>query len=105
MDKSYDIINEFKSEIKKLYGKNLKRIILYGSFARNENTKDSDIDLLIVLEEIIQPGRELDRMVDIITDINLKYDSLLSIYPISEKNYLTLKSPLLMNIRKEGLAQ
>ena len=32
--------------------------------------KDSDIDLLIVLEGKVKPGEELDRMIEIITEIN-----------------------------------
>ncbi len=98
------ILKEFKAEVEKLYGKRLKDVILYGSWARNEATEDSDIDLLIILEGCIQPGREIDRMIDIITDLNLKYMVLISVYPVSEEDYRTLKSPLLMNVRKEGLA-
>ena len=40
---------------------------------------------------------------DIITDMNLTHNILISIYPVSEIDYLTLKSPLLMNVRKEGV--
>jgi len=42
-------------------------------------------------------------MIDIITEINLKYDVLISVYPISEKDYSTVNSPLLINVRKEGV--
>ena len=96
------IIKEFKVEVRKLYGKRLKDIILYGSYARGEATDDSDIDMAVVLEGDISPGREIDRMIDIITEMNLKHNILISIYPVSEIDYLTLKSPLLMNVRKEG---
>ncbi len=99
-----DIINEFKSEIKKLYGDKLKHIILYGSCARDTSTDDSDINLLIVLNGEILPGKEIDAMIDIITEINLKYNTLISVYPISEKDYIKINSPLLMNIRKEGIS-
>ena len=97
-----NIIKEFKVEVRKLYGKRLKTITLYGSYARGEATDDSDIDIAVVLEGDISPGREIDRMIDIITDMNLKYDILLSIYPVSEIDYLTLKSPVLMNVRRGG---
>ena len=97
------ILEEFKREIKRLYGKKLKKVILYGSYARGDATKDSDIDLLIVLKGNIVHGEEIDRMIDIITEINLKYGVLLSVYPISENDYFTLNSPLLINVRKEGV--
>ena len=99
-----DIIHEFKSEIEKLYSKKLKHVILYGSWARNKSTVESDIDLLVILEGEILPGQEIDAMIDIITDINLKYDVLLSVYPVSEQDYIKINSPLLINVRKEGIA-
>jgi len=98
-----NIIKEFKVEVRKLYGKRLKNIILYGSYARGEATDDSDIGVAVVLEGDISPGSEIDRMIDIITDMNLKHKVLISIYPVSEIDYLTLKSPLLMNVRREGV--
>jgi len=97
-----NIIKEFKLEVRELYGKRLKNIILYGSYARGEATDDSDIDMAVVLEGDVSPGREIDRMIYIITEMNLKHNILISIYPVSEIDYLTLKSPLLMNVRKEG---
>ena len=44
-----DVIEAFKKEFEKLYGKRLNRVILYGSYARGDATED-DIDLLIVVE-------------------------------------------------------
>lgn len=98
-----EILTEFKKEIKRLYGKRLKNIVLYGSWARGDATEESDIDLLIVLEGKVIPGKEIDRMIDIITEINLKYDALIAVYPVSEENYSTINSPLLINVRREGI--
>jgi len=98
-----EILREFKAEVKKLYGKRLKKIILYGSWARGKATENSDIDVLVVLEGKVIPGKEIDRMIDIITDINLKYGELLSVYPVSEEDYTTTNSPLLINVRREGI--
>ena len=98
-----DILKEFREELENLYGKSLKSIILYGSWARGDATEDSDIDLLIVLEGKVIPGKEIDRMIDIITEINLKHGVLISIYPVSEDDYSTINSPLLINVRREGV--
>ena len=98
-----EILKEFREEIEKLYRKRLKSIILYGSWARGDATEESDIDVLVVLEGEVIPGKEIDRMIDIITEINLKHGVLISVYPISEKNYSTINSPLLINVRREGM--
>lgn len=97
-----EIIREFKEEISKLYGKRLKDVILYGSWARGEGTEESDVDLLVLLEGKVIPGREIDRMIEIITEINLKYGVLLSVHPMSQGDYITVNSPLLINVRREG---
>ena len=99
-----EILHELKAELFNLYGNTLKQIIVYGSYARNEAAEHSDIDLVIVLEGKIVPGREIDRMIEIISDLNIKHGVLISVYPVSETDYETVNSPLLLNVRKEGVA-
>ncbi len=99
-----EILKQFREEIKKLYGKKLKDTILYGSWARGGATEDSDIDVLIVLEGKVMPGKEIDRIIDVITEINLKYGVLISVYPVSEEDFPTVNSPLLINARREGVS-
>jgi predicted nucleotidyltransferase len=98
------ILKEFKKQISELYGQRLKKVVLYGSYARGQaNDEHSDIDLAIVLEGDVAAGKEIDRLIDVITDINLNYGVLLSVYPVSEENYRSVNSPLLLNLRKEGI--
>jgi len=99
-----EILKEFRKEIEILYGKRLKDTILYGSWARGEATEGSDIDVLIVLEGKVAPGKEIDRIIDVITEINLKYGVLISVYPVSEEDFPTVNSPLLINARREGVS-
>ncbi len=98
-----EILKEFREEIEKLYSKRLRSIILYGSWARGDATEESDIDVLVVLEGEVIPGKEIDRMIDIITEINLKHGVLIAVYPVSEEDYSTINSPLLINVRREGV--
>ncbi len=97
------IIEEFKTKLRELYGKKLKNIILYGSWARGDAKEHSDIDLAVLLEGDVNPGREIDRMIEIITDLQLRYNTLISVYPVSMKNYRSINSPLLMNLHREGI--
>jgi len=97
------ILEEFREKTEKLYGKRLKNIILYGSWARGQATEDSDIDLAVILEGEVDPCREIDAMIDLITDINLDFETLLSVFPISVTDFKHLNSPLLLNLRREGV--
>ena len=97
------ILKEFKEKIQVLYGNRLKTILLYGSWARGNAGEDSDIDVVVMLKGDVTPGREIDRMIDIITEMNMKYNTLISVYPVNETMYTMVKSPLLLNIHKEGM--
>jgi predicted nucleotidyltransferase len=97
------ILKRFAQDLKELYGKRLRNIVLYGSWARKEATDNSDIDVAVVLSGDVEPCKEIDRMLDIITDMNLEHGALISVYPVSQEKYEHLNSPLIINLRKEGV--
>jgi predicted nucleotidyltransferase len=98
------LLREFKQALQTLYREQLVGLVLFGSHARQTATPDSDIDLLVVLQDPISPGDEILRMGDLKTDLNLKYDALISVVPISQSNFAQRQSPLLQAIRQEGVA-
>ena len=97
------ILSEVKIELKELYKDCLVDIILYGSYARGDYNENSDIDLLVVLKSIETAGKETDKIVDAIYDISLKYNTLISVVPVSYDDYKSINSPLLLNVRQEGV--
>jgi predicted nucleotidyltransferase len=98
------ILEEVKSELKKVYGIKLKDVILYGSYARGDEKEDSDIDLAVILKGEINIFEEIDRIIDATYDIGLKHSILLSVKPISENDYNNLKTPFLLNVKQEGFS-
>jgi predicted nucleotidyltransferase len=103
MDKYKSVLLEVKKVLTELYGDQLKNIILYGSYARGEQKQDSDIDLAIILKGNIHSFKEIDRIIDQIYDIELKYNLLVSVHPISEKKFENEKNPFLLNVKEEGV--
>jgi len=95
---------EFKKELSKIYGDRLKKLVLYGSYARNDADVDSDIDLLMVLDGDVELGKEIKRTSNINFEVNLKYGVILSALPVSLRDYIHNNSPLMLNIRKDGIA-
>jgi predicted nucleotidyltransferase len=98
------ILKEFKQKTTELYGARLKKVVLYGSYARGQaNDEHSDIDLAVVLVGTVEPCEEIDRMADIFTDLNLEHNVLIAVYPVSESNFEKVESPLLINVRRDGI--
>lgn len=93
-------LQEFLAEV---YGPRLKGIYLYGSFARGDFHQDSDVDVLIALEGEVAPGQEIDRIGDRVADICLAHNVLIATFPVPESWLQARKSPLLENVRREGV--
>jgi len=97
------IVSEIMRSLHELYGDRLAYITLYGSHARNEATPDSDIDILVVLQGNVKPCTEITNTGEIISQLSLQFDTVLSCLFISKTEYLNHTSPLLLNIRREGI--
>ena len=98
------LLNDFREGLQELHGERLVHLILFGSHARQESTPESDIDVMVVLKDTISPGDEIFRMSEIKTAVNLQYDELISVIPISETDYQNRHTPLLEAIHQEGIA-
>ena len=81
------------------------RIILYGSRARGEAGPDSDIDLLVLLQQRAT-SRDVRNIRDTLYDIGLTNDLVISVIvrDVEQWNSPILKAtPLYKSIRKEGI--
>jgi predicted nucleotidyltransferase len=95
MKKLEKLITEFRQALEKIYGDKLINLVLYGSQARGDATEDSDIDIMVILKSPVSLGDEIFRMGEVKNQINLKYDQLISVLPISEEEFLCKDTPLL----------
>ena len=105
------IIQEFIDRVNKLLGKRVKKIILYGSYARGDFNKDSDIDIMILVDisdlELKAYSQELSYMTyDFNLDNDLEiieYRELVSNIAFDiefDTNFEVMISPLVKNIEK-----
>ena len=76
-------IQEFIKQVKELLGIRLKRIILYGSYARGDYNKQSDVDIMILTDLSFEEIEEYrDKISDIAYDIELSTCIILSLIHI-----------------------
>ncbi len=102
-DKLKNILTQLRSHFEQLYGDRLTQMVLYGSQARGDAHPDSDIDVLVVLKAPVQAGEEIDRTLQIVADLSLQNDEVISCQFMNEGKFTNYQSPLLRNIRKEGI--
>jgi predicted nucleotidyltransferase len=98
------ILNELRQALASIYCERLKQVILYGSQARGDAQLGSDIDVLIVLNGEVSPGEEIHRTGGVVSQLSLKYDVVISCLFMPTERYAHEQSPLLRNVRREGVA-
>jgi predicted nucleotidyltransferase len=102
-EKIKSLINQIKAHLIKLYGDKITKIVLYGSYVRGEASKDSDIDLLVLVDSSLNPFEVRESLSDLLFDILLEKGELISVIAIPENLFENYNSPFILNVRKEGL--
>jgi uncharacterized protein len=97
------ILSELRRRFDVLYGRRLVRMILFGSQARGDVERGSDIDVLVVLRGEVSPCDEIARTIEAVAEVSLHHNEVVSCVFISEEQFECERSPLLLNIRREGM--
>ena len=97
------ILREFRQGVEEIYGPRLLRVVLFGSQARDDAEDGSDIDVMLVLEGEVNPLEEIEKMSSFTGALSLKYDVLVSCVYMPEERFQREQSPLMLNVRREGV--
>jgi predicted nucleotidyltransferase len=100
------ILNELTERVLPVFGDKLKKIVLFGSYARGDYDAESDIDIMLMINEDEQQLRNYRHQIrDIYTDINLKYDVLISgiLQDYNKFNKYLKVLPFYNIVNKEGI--
>ena len=97
-----DALDYFVKRIREQLGVHLKRVILFGSRARGNETFNSDYDCLVVVDEASEEVKDI--IDEVAGDTLYEYNAVFSAFPVSqEKLNHDIYSPLFINISKEGI--
>ena len=96
------ILAEFKGALAHHYGDRLARLVCYGSVARGEAGPESDVDLALILKGDVQPSGEIDQVIDLLADFNLRHGVLISLMPVDQETWEKAEGPFWRNVRREG---
>jgi predicted nucleotidyltransferase len=98
------LLKEIKRRLAAAHGDRLRGVVLYGSQARGEAGPDSDIDVLVLLDDPIDCGRDLESNLEALYPLALELSRRISAKPVSARRYNTVDCPLYRNARREGVA-
>lgn len=101
-----EIIMSFARKVRKILGKNLKQVILYGSYARGDYTEDSDIDIMVLTTLTDKEIEQIETEIyDLAFDYLMDYGVDISVVIKNEEqfNYWLGALPFYDNVRKEGM--
>jgi uncharacterized protein len=99
----FSMLASLRDYFQQEYGDRLDRLILFGSQARGDATSTSDIDILIVLQDPVNTSDELRRTSQFIAQFCLQHNLLVSRLFLPQSRFEHENSPLLRNIRQEGI--
>jgi predicted nucleotidyltransferase len=68
-----------------------------------EATKDSDVDVLVLVDDSVDPFEVRESLNDLLFDMLLEEGELVSVMAIPENLFENYDSPFMLNVRKEGI--
>ena len=100
-----NLMELYITEIQKIYGDHLRKVILYGSYARGDFHADSDVDLMILLDmpdmELKVFSRQLSYMTyDFNMDNHVEFSP--AVKNIKQFYKWVEVNPFYKNVKKEG---
>jgi len=98
------VLGELRRRFEDLYGERLVKMILYGSQARGDAGRWSDIDVLVVLRGPVCHSEEVSRTGGIVSELCLEQDVVLQCLFLDEQSASRTDLPVLRNAAVEGIS-
>lgn len=101
-----EILDELVSNIKPVFGDKLIKVVLFGSYARGDFEAESDIDVMILVDESDQKLSTYAKAIsEIVLDIDLKYEVLVAeiIQDYGKFTKYLSVLPFYQSVDKEGI--
>lgn len=106
-DRFQILLENYKSAVREILGSSYVNMVIYGSYARGDYHKDSDLDILILAdvkpEEISKySGKIYDLSYDLGEEYGMEINPVIQSKSVYE--YWKQVYPFFMNIDREGVA-
>jgi hypothetical protein len=96
------IVRAVAADLRRLYDDRLRQVVLFGSWARGDAHPESDVDLLVVLQEVDSAWAEHDRMDEVLWRHSFENDAVISALPVAASDFEAPTEPVVERARREG---
>lgn len=106
MEEKRKILQKFIAGMEKIFESSLRKIILYGSYARGDFKVNSDIDIMVLTSLSDTEIKDVeDKVYDIAFEFEIMHDVMISVNIKNEEhfNYWLGALPYYDNINNEGI--
>ena len=91
-----------RSRLERAFGSRLKGVVLYGSHARGTADETSDFDLLVVLQEPVHLGADLETIVRAVYPVQLRLEAPIHALPVSASAFELAEYALYREAKRDG---
>lgn len=102
----HNIVYKFAQQIRGIYGDSLKKVVVYGSYARGDYQKNSDIDIMILVDaNDAEIKKRFNSVCDLAFDYELEYGIVISPLVKNEEHFKKWSEtlPFYRNVKQEGV--
>lgn len=101
---SHIMLQEARTRLAAAFGQRLDKVVLYGSYARGDQTPDSDVDLMIVLHGTLRLGADMETAVHALYDRQATWGVPIDIHLASSDAWHRADWGVYRHAHAEGLA-
>ncbi len=98
-----EILGRIRQAVAAVAGDRLRGVVLYGSSARGDGSKESDIDVLVLLDGPVALWRDHQLLMRAVYPLVLDLGRSIHLMPVDASRYETVRFPLYENARREGI--
>ena len=96
------LLKRIRALLEPAFGSRLHGVVLYGSMSRGEAREDSDVDILVLLDDPIRLGDDLRTIIHATYALQLEIDRSIHAIPVSRRSFDAGMFALYRNAKREG---